>query len=58
MLGLTKVLNLQSQFSPMLNSLTRMLGSDGSGINLDMFTGKLHEILPLIKQVMDKEYDS
>ena len=49
--GLTKLLNLKNQFSPLLSSLTSMMGAGASNINIDFFSEKLEEMLPLIKQV-------
>merc|ERR1712117_795393 len=51
--GLTKVMKLKNSFSPMLSSITRLLGGGeggaGSAFNPEMLTGKLEEMLPIIR---------
>ena len=58
--GLTKLMKLKNQFTPMLSSLTRLLGgggSDSSQFNPEMLTGKLEEMLPIIRQVNEQFRD-
>jgi arsenite-transporting ATPase len=56
--GLTKLLRLKSQFTPLLSGITSMLGGAGaSPMNLDFFSEKLEEMLPLIRQVNEQFRD-
>jgi len=59
--GLTKLMKLKNQFSPMLSSITSLLGGAGGGaggeFNPDMLTGKLEEMLPVIRQVNEQFRD-
>lgn len=58
--GLTKIMKLKNQFSPMLSSFTRLLGGAGGPageFNPDMLTGKLEEMLPVIRQVNEQFRD-
>jgi hypothetical protein len=51
---LTKLLRLKNQFSPLLSGLTNMMAGPSGGaspLNLDFFSEKLEEMLPLIRQV-------
>merc|ERR1711953_1307653 len=53
--GLTKLMKLNNSFMPMITNLTRMFGgSDGAAggqFDPEMLTGKLEEMLPIIRQV-------
>jgi len=58
--GLTKLMKLKNQFSPMLSSITSLLGGAGGGageFNPDLLTGKLEEMLPVIRQVNEQFRD-
>ena len=57
--GLTKLLRLKSQFTPLLSGITSMLGggAGASPLNLDFFSEKLEEMLPLIRQVNEQFRD-
>jgi len=56
--GLTKLMKLKNSFSPMLTNITRLLGGAAGGeFNPDMLTGKLEEMLPVIRQVNEQFRD-
>jgi len=60
--GLTKLMKFKNQFSPMLTNITRLLGAGGGaagadGFNPELLTGKLEEMLPIIRQVNEQFRD-
>lgn len=56
--GLNKLLRLKNQFGPFIGNISRMFGSgeDGaaSALNPEMLSGKLEEMLPVIRQVNEQ----
>ena len=56
--GLTKLIRLKNQMSPLLSQVGAMFGGADSGFNPEMLAGKLEEMLPIIKAVNEQFRDS
>lgn len=57
--GLTKLLRLKNQMSPFINQIGGLLGSGTpEGFNPEMISGKLEEMLPIIRQVNEQFRDA
>ncbi len=54
--GLTKLLRIKNQFAPLLGQMGGMFGGGGGAdqFNPEMLSGKLEEMLPLIRQVNEQ----
>ncbi len=55
--GLSKLLRIKNQFAPLLNQMGGMFGGAAGGaeqLNPEILSGKLEEMLPLIKQVNEQ----
>lgn len=55
--GLTKLLKLKNQMSPLINQMSGLFGGDSSAFNPELISGKLEEMLPVIKQVNEQFRD-
>lgn len=50
--GLSKLLRIKNQFAPLINQMSSLFGDgQGSAFNTEMISGKLEELLPIIRQV-------
>ena len=51
--GLSKLLKLKNQFAPFISQFSRLAGTSGEegGLNPEMLSGRLEEMLPVIKAV-------
>merc|ERR1711983_599540 len=54
--GLTKLLRLKNQVSPLLSQMGRMFGGSDA-LNPELLSGKLEEMLPVIRQVNEQFKD-
>ena len=55
--GLTKLLRIKNQFAPLINNMSGLFGAGGGlpdGFNPEMLSGKLEEMLPIIKSVNEQ----
>ena len=57
--GLNKLLKLKNQFAPLIGGMARMFGGGdaNSAFDPDMLSGKLEEMLPVIRQVNEQFKD-
>ncbi len=56
--GLDKILRLKNQFQPLISSMGRMFGGDSNAaFNPEMLSGRLEELLPVIRQVNEQFKD-
>ena len=55
--GLSKLLKLKNQFAPLLGQMGRMFAGGNEALNPELLSGKLEEIVPLIKQVNEQFRD-
>lgn len=57
--GLKKLLQLKNQFAPLMSSVGRMFGGEaGAAFDPEMLSGRLEELLPVIKQVNEQFKDA
>ena len=52
--GLSKLLRIKNQFAPLLGQMGGMFGGGAEGLSPDLLSGKLEEMLPLIRQVNEQ----
>ena len=56
--GLNKILRLKNQFSPLISNVTRMFGGEANAaFDPELLTGRLEELLPVIRQVNEQFKD-
>ena len=57
--GLKKLLQLKNQFAPLMSSVGRMFGGEaGAAFDPEMLSGRLEELLPVIRQVNEQFKDA
>ena len=57
--GLNKLLHLKNQFAPLMSSVGRMFGGDSNAaFDPEMLSGRLEELLPVIRQVNEQFKDA
>lgn len=49
--GLNKILRLKNQFQPLISNMSRMFGGEQANFDPEMLSGRLEELLPVIRQV-------
>ena len=56
--GLNKILRLKNQFSPLISNVGRMFGGDANAaFDPELLSGRLEELLPVIRQVNEQFKD-
>merc|ERR1712241_645932 len=56
--GLNKILRLKNQFSPLINNVGRMFGGEANAaFDPELLSGRLEELLPVIRQVNEQFKD-
>ena len=56
--GLNKILRLKNQFSPLISNVGRMFGGEANAaFDPELLSGRLEELLPVIKQVNEQFKD-